>query len=121
MVRSLIDAGTTELATRIEAVFKAAGCTTSQHGRYPGWAPDPASPLLAHAMNVFASTFGRRAGTQVIHAGLECGLIADKHPGLDILSFGPTIEGAHAPGERVQVDSVAQTWTLLRAILSAPQ
>jgi dipeptidase D len=120
MVRSLLDAGTTELADRIEAVFKGAGCTAAQHGRYPGWAPDPASPLLAHAKGVFESTFGHRADTQVIHAGLECGLIADKHPGLDILSFGPTIDGAHAPGERVKVESVAQTWRLLRAILSAP-
>jgi dipeptidase D len=120
MVRSLVDAGTTELAGRIEATFRAIGCATSQHGRYPGWAPDPASPLLAHALRVFESTFGRRAGTQVIHAGLECGLIADKHPGLDILSFGPTIEGAHAPGERVKVDSVAGAWQLLCAIISAP-
>ena len=55
---------------------------------------------------------------QVIHAGLECGIIAARYPGLDIVSFGPTIRGAHAPGERVEVDSVGRAWRLLVAILA---
>jgi dipeptidase D len=56
---------------------------------------------------------------QVIHAGLECGIIGAKHPGMDTVSFGPTIRGAHAPGEAVEVASVGRCWHLLRAILAA--
>jgi dipeptidase D len=56
---------------------------------------------------------------QVIHAGLECGLIAARYPGLDMVSFGPTIRGAHAPGERVEIASVGRAWQLLTAILAA--
>ena len=55
----------------------------------------------------------------MIHAGLECGLIAARYPGLDMVSFGPTIRGAHAPGERVEIESVGRAWQLLTAILAA--
>jgi dipeptidase D len=56
---------------------------------------------------------------QVIHAGLECGILAAKHPGMDIVSYGPTIRGAHAPGEAVKVDTVGHCWTLLKDIATA--
>ncbi len=88
-------------------------------GDYPGWAPNPASKLLALAQAVYGREFGGTAAVKVIHAGLECGIIGARHPGLDILSFGPDIRGAHAPGERVRVESVAQAWRLLTALLAA--
>ena len=67
---------------------------------------------------VYREQFGAESTVQVIHAGLECGIIAAKYPGIDIVSFGPTIRGAHAPGESVEVASVARTWQLLTAILA---
>ena len=86
-------------------------------GMYPGWTPNPASPLLALCQQVYTAQFGQPASLQVIHAGLECGLIADSHQHLDMISFGPDISGAHAPGERVEIASVQRCWILLKAVL----
>jgi dipeptidase D len=68
---------------------------------------------------VYTAQFGQPAGLQVIHAGLECGLLAASHPHLDMISFGPDIRGAHAPGESVEIESVARCWQLLKAVLNA--
>ncbi|MNR43496.1 Cytosol non-specific dipeptidase [compost metagenome] len=88
-------------------------------GGYPGWAPNPASPLLALFQQVYRQQFGADSGVQVIHAGLECGIIGAKYPQMDMVSFGPNIRGAHAPGERVEVASVGKAWQLLQAVLAA--
>jgi dipeptidase D len=88
-------------------------------GAYPGWTPDPSSNLLALCQRVYTSQFGQPAGLQVIHAGLECGLLAASHPLLDMISFGPDIRGAHAPGECVEIESVTRCWQLLKAVLNA--
>jgi dipeptidase D len=117
MVRSLIDCGSEALAEEIASLFSLSGTTVTLSGQYPGWAPDPGSPLLARCQAVHRREFGAEAQVRVIHAGLECGLIAAKYPGLDIVSLGPTIRGAHAPGEAVEIASVAKTWALLQAIL----
>jgi len=119
MVRSLRDSGTQMLADEIESLFSLAGCTVERSGGYPGWTPNPASPLLALCQGVYQKQFGAAAAIQVIHAGLECGIIGAKYPGMDIVSFGPTIRGAHAPGEHVEIESVGHCWTLLKAILAA--
>lgn len=118
MVRSLRDLETTRLADEIAGVFGRAGCRVDIDGHYPGWTPNPASPLLARCQQVYRQTFGAESTVQVIHAGLECGIIGAKYPGLDTVSFGPTIRGAHAPGERVEISSVDRCWTLLRALIT---
>ena len=118
MVRSLRDEETRTLAQDIATVFHRASCNVDIEGHYPGWTPNPCSPLLALCQAVYQDTFGRASRVQVIHAGLECGLIGAKYPGLDTVSFGPTIRGAHAPGERVEVASVGQCWILLQGILT---
>ncbi|MBT9498772.1 MAG: aminoacyl-histidine dipeptidase [Zoogloea sp.] len=118
MVRSLRDSGSTALADEIISLFALSATRAEASGHYPGWTPDPASPLLALCQSVFSREFGSESKVQVIHAGLECGIIAAKYPGLDIVSFGPTIRGAHAPGERVDIESVGQAWHLLSAILT---
>ena len=118
MVRSLISSGTQALADEIVSLFALSGTSATASGHYPGWAPNPASPLLAQCQAVYRRDHGHDAKIQVIHAGLECGLIAAQYPGMDIVSFGPTIRGAHAPGESVEIASVNQTWGLLRAILT---
>ncbi len=119
MVRSLRDSGIDALADEIVSLFALSGTSAVKSGRYPGWTPDPASPLLALCQEVYRREVGGPAAVQVIHAGLECGLIAAKHPGLDVISLGPTIHGPHAPGEAVDIASVGRTWQLLKAILSA--
>jgi dipeptidase D len=119
MVRSLIDAQADALAGRTAALATSAGFQADKVGPYPGWRPNPESGLLATARTVYAREFGDQARHEVIHAGLECGLLGASHPGLDMLSFGPDIRGAHAPGERVEVTSVARCWQLLKALLSA--
>jgi dipeptidase D len=119
MVRSLRDSGTNMLADEIESLFRLADCKVERSGGYPGWTPNPSSQLLALCQDVYAKEFGGKAAIQVIHAGLECGIIGAKYPGLDIVSFGPTIRGAHAPGEHVEVETVGHCWTLLKAILEA--
>ncbi|MDF0604884.1 aminoacyl-histidine dipeptidase [Neisseriaceae bacterium TC5R-5] len=119
MVRSLRDSGATLLASEIEALFMLAACEVEQEGAYPGWAPQPHSELLTLFHAVYRQEFGQTAKEQVIHAGLECGIIGAKYPAMDMVSFGPNIRGAHAPGERVEVASVAKAWQLLQALLRA--
>ena len=119
MVRSLLDSGFANLASEIRALFTLAGFAVETEGGYPGWAPNPSSPLLALCQRVFREKFGAESAVQVIHAGLECGIIGAKYPHMDMVSFGPNIRGAHAPGERVEVESVGKAWQLLQAILAA--
>jgi dipeptidase D len=118
-VRSLHDTHADALADAIAGQARGHGLEAGKDGAYPGWRPDPDSPLLALCQRVYAERFGRPAGLRVIHAGLECGLLAASHPHLDMISFGPDIRGAHAPGERVEIESVARSWDLLKAILGA--
>jgi dipeptidase D len=118
MVRSLLDSGSTALADEIVSLWALSGTVARKDGYYPGWAPNPASDLLKTCQAVYKRDFGADSQVQVIHAGLECGIIGAKYPGMDIVSFGPTIRGAHAPGERVEVASVGRCWQLLTAILA---
>ncbi len=119
MVRSLLDSGSMALADEIVSLFALSGTSAEKAGYYPGWAPNPDSQLLALCRAVYRREFGTESTVQVIHAGLECGIIGAKYPGLDIVSFGPTIRGAHAPGESVEILSVDRSWRLLQAILAA--
>ena len=119
MLRSLLNSACGELAHEITSLFALSGTLVEQAGYYPGWTPNPASPLLGVCQSAFRQTFGAESKTQVVHAGLECGIIGGKYPDLDMVSFGPTIHGAHAPGESVEVQSVERCWQLLKAILAA--
>lgn len=116
-VRSLADARADALADKLVARAASYGLHAAKGGAYPGWTPNPFSELLALCLRVYAEEFGQPAGLQVIHAGLECGLLAASHPHLEMISFGPDIRGAHAPGERVEIASVGRCWTLLKAVL----
>ena len=118
MVRSLIGSGSMALADEIASLWALSDSRVEKEGYYPGWAPNPDSQLLKLCQSVYRRDFGADSKVQVIHAGLECGIIGDKYPGMDIVSFGPTIRGAHAPGERVEVASVEKCWNLLTAILA---
>ena len=117
MVRSLVDTASLALADEIVSLFALTGTAAEKSGYYPGWTPNPASPLLAVCQAVYRREYAAESSVQVIHAGLECGIIGAQYPGLDIVSFGPTIRGAHAPGESVEIETVGHCWHLLRAIL----
>jgi len=118
-VRSLHDARADALADKLVCYAAGYDLHAWKDGAYPGWTPNPSSALLALCQQVYSAKFGQPAGLQVIHAGLECGLFAASHPQLDMISFGPDIRGAHAPGERVEIASVERCWVLLKAVLQA--
>jgi dipeptidase D len=118
-VRSLHDGRADALADKLIAHAAGYALRAWKDGMYPGWTPNPASSLLALCQEVYTAQFGRPASLQVIHAGLECGLLASSHPQLEMISFGPDIKGAHAPGERVEIESVGRCWQLLKAVLQA--
>jgi dipeptidase D len=103
---------------RIAAFADLAGGEALQSEGYPGWKPDMGSALLASLKEVHAATFGRAPEVKAIHAGLECGLIGEKFPGMDMSSFGPQIEFPHSPDERVLIPSVGRFWQLLTATLA---
>jgi dipeptidase D len=115
--RSSIPSQLTEIADMVYALGKQAGAHIRQGEGYPGWKPDLNSPLLKTIRAVYGALFGRDPAIRAIHAGLECGLIGSKFPGMDMISFGPTITGAHSPSERVQVSAVSKFWRLLVAVL----
>lgn len=102
---------------QVAAVFRLAGAVVETHDGYPGWKPNPASPVLGTTKGVFVALFGREPHVRAIHAGLECGLIGEKFPGMDMVSMGPQIESPHSPDERVQISTVDRFYTLLKATL----
>ncbi len=116
-VRSLHDGRADVLADKLASLAASHALRAWKDGMYPGWTPNPSSKLLALCQQVYTAQFGQPASLQVIHAGLECGILAASHPQLDMISFGPDIRGAHAPGERVEIESVARCWQLLKAVL----
>jgi dipeptidase D len=120
MVRSLDERGIHALSDEIVARFAALGVDDVRvAGAGPVWHPNPGSKLLALAQDVSRKTFGSEARVQVIHAGLECGVFNCLWPDMDMISFGPTIQGAHSPNERVEAASVERAWQLLVGILAA--
>jgi dipeptidase D len=107
-------------ATRLvlRSVSELAGAKIAFMDGYPGWRPNLQSPLLAMLKRVYKENFGRDAEVVAVHAGLECGILGEKFPGLDMISFGPTMEHPHSPDERVQVGSVEKFWRFLAAALA---
>ena len=106
------------LQQALMAVAGAFGMAVQPVVGYPGWQPDFDSPLLRQAGALHERLFGELPAVKAIHAGLECGILKSKKPDMDILSFGPTIRGAHSPTERLQIDTVAPFWQFLTALLA---
>ncbi|MEE8169013.1 MAG: M20/M25/M40 family metallo-hydrolase, partial [Phycisphaerae bacterium] len=102
---------------QIAAVARLAGAEVAIANEYPGWQPDVDSPTLAACRRVYETLFGEPPRVAAIHAGLECGIIGRRVGGMDMISFGPRIEGAHSPDERVYVASVQKSWNYLKAVL----
>jgi dipeptidase D len=105
------------LLASIRAVGSLAGSDVHTHDGYPGWKPNMASPVLGVVREVYGELWDAEPKVTAIHAGLECGLLGEKIPGIDMVSFGPQIEGAHSPEERIQISSVARFWDALKETL----
>ncbi|MDH3403606.1 MAG: aminoacyl-histidine dipeptidase [Acidobacteriota bacterium] len=116
--RSSVASALRALRGRIRAIGRLAGAAVEEGGGYPGWKPDVDSELLRVVQRVHERQLGKAAEVGAIHAGLECGIIGEKYPGMDMISFGPQIEFPHSPDERVHIDSVARYYELLTAVLA---
>ncbi len=119
LLRSSVDSAKIDLCNMIESIFDMAQAKTVHEGDYPGWKPDFNSPLLKTLKEVYQKIHGEQPHVKVIHAGLECGIIGSIYPGMQMVSFGPTIKFPHSPDEKVNIKSVELFWNYLIEILKA--
>lgn len=103
----------------ISSILHLAGAGVEKSAGYPGWQPNMNSPALQLARHTYQKVFGKDPAIRAIHAGLECGIIGEKYAGVDMISFGPTIENAHSPDEAVNIPSVEKFWHFLREMISS--
>jgi dipeptidase D len=107
------------LNDRVRAAAALAGATVTSANRYPAWQPDPGSQLLEECKRAYRRRYGKEPVVDIIHAGLECGIIGSKVPGMDMISLGPTIRNPHCPEERLHLPSVENTYGFLTELLSS--
>jgi dipeptidase D len=115
--RSAIEASKHAVAKMVATVFGMADFDAEHSGSYPGWKPEPTSEIVQKLQAVHEQLFGKPAKLIAMHAGLECGVIGEKYPGMQMVSFGPTIVDPHSPNERVQISTVQSFWKYLKAVL----
>ncbi|WP_280748824.1 aminoacyl-histidine dipeptidase [Parabacteroides sp. PF5-9] len=119
--RSSIESSKIAIANTVASVFLLAGADVSHGDGYPGWSPNPDSKILKVAADAYKRLFNKEPKIMAIHAGLECGLFLEKHPHLDMISFGPTLRDVHSPSERIQIDTVDLWWRhLIETLKSIP-
>jgi dipeptidase D len=115
--RSSIEASKLSAARMVSTVFRMAGFEPAPVGGYPGWKPEPGSDIVRAVKAAHQEILGSTPELVAMHAGLECGVIGEKHPGMQMISFGPQIENPHSPGERLKISSVEPFWKLLTGLL----
>jgi len=115
--RSSVASEIVDIADSVRAVFELAGAAVTGSDGYPGWKPNLDSPILKIAVATYKGLYGREPEVKAVHAGLECGIIGEKYPGMDMVSFGPTLEGVHSPDEKIYIDTVEKYWDFLMAVL----
>ena len=115
--RSSIDSAKDYIASSVASILKLAGAEVELGDGYPGWKPNLDSELLKISKDVFKKLFNTEPEIKAIHAGLECGILESKNPGMDMISFGPTIMGAHSPDEKIKIETVEKFYDLLKGIL----
>ena len=111
--RSSVESSKHEVAGMVEKCLKLANARVLHSDGYPGWKTDLKSEILRITTESYEKLFGKKPLVRAIHAGLECGLIYEKFPGIDMISIGPTIRGAHTPEEKIKIDTVEMFWNLL--------
>ena len=117
LLRSSVGSARDDLGNAVLSALSLAEAHVEFSGAYPGWVPEPSSEILAHMQSVFQNLFDSKAEIKVVHAGLECGIIGAKYPGMDMVSCGPTIVHPHSPDERVNIGSVKRFWDYLTGVL----
>jgi len=117
--RSSVASELLEICDAVRAIFDLAGADATTSDGYPGWKPNLQSPILKTAKATYQSLYGKEPHVKAIHAGLECGIIGERMPGMDMISFGPTLEGVHSPDEKIYIDTVEKFWNFLLGILKA--
>ncbi|CDN32400.1 Aminoacyl-histidine dipeptidase (Peptidase D) [Mucinivorans hirudinis] len=115
--RSSVESAKRDIARTVASVFELAGAKVRHTDGYPGWTPNPESPLVKLCEREYENLFARKIAVKAIHAGLECGLLLKKYPALDIISIGPTLRGVHSPAERLEVRTVDMVWQLLLRLI----
>jgi dipeptidase D len=108
-----------DIANKVASVFELAGAEVFATEGYPGWKPNPDSAILKVSVETFEKLTGKKPLVIAIHAGLECGLFSEKNPALDMISCGPSIQGAHSPDERIEIETVEKWWDFLLELLKA--
>ncbi|MCL6219989.1 aminoacyl-histidine dipeptidase [Zunongwangia pacifica] len=117
LTRSSVESSKSDLAHSLQASFELAKFKVKQSGEYPGWAPNPASAILKVLDEIYQKQHGEKANIAACHAGLECGIIGNHYPEMDMISFGPTIKGAHSPDERASIYSTQKFWDFTLEVL----
>ena len=115
--RSSLESRLQALTDRIESVLRIAGGSAHRGDGYPPWQPNMDSPLLKKSIELYERMFEKKPVVEVIHAGLECGIIGDKNPGMDMISIGPTLKYPHSPDEKIHIGSIGKVWDFLVVLL----
>lgn len=115
--RSSVDSTKSAVAEQLKSVFELAGMEVEFSGSYPGWKPKPGSDIVRLMEKLYEKDFGSKPHVVACHAGLECGIIGANYPEMEMVSFGPTIRGAHSPDERANIPSAQKFWAFLKEIL----
>lgn len=119
--RSSVESSKGDIANTIRAAFENMGCAVVQNGDYPGWRPDPNSRIVQLMADLYRKMYKEEPQIKACHAGLECGILGEHLPGVEMISFGPNIRAAHSPDEKVQISSVQKFWSyLLETIKNTP-
>jgi dipeptidase D len=117
LTRSSVESSKWDLANALKATFELAGCSVEFGGDYPGWTPNMDSKILKVMRNLYEELFDAKPHVAACHAGLECGILGTNYPDMDMISFGPTILGAHSPDERASISSAQKYWKFVLEIL----
>ncbi|CAI8394574.1 MAG: Cytosol non-specific dipeptidase [Flavobacterium sp. SCGC AAA160-P02] len=117
LTRSSSESSKEDVANSLRSCFELSECKVEFSGSYPGWQPNMDSEILKIASSLYKKLFKEEASVVACHAGLECGILGQNYPNMDMISFGPTIKGAHSPDERVSISSVKKFWFFLLEIL----
>lgn len=117
LTRSSVESSKLDLANALRAAFELTGCEVEFTGDYPGWMPNMKSPILKVLSKIYKDLNEEEAHIAACHAGLECGILGQNYPEMDMISFGPNIKGAHSPDERAQISSVQKYWKFVLEIL----
>ena len=118
LARSSVDSTKNAVAEQLKSVFELAGLKVEFSGSYPGWKPKPGSEIVQLMEKIYEKDFGEKPMVVACHAGLECGIIGANYPEMEMVSFGPTIRGAHSPDEKANIPSVQKFWGFLKEILA---